>query len=79
MKPPKLTLYKLANGFVVDFGDSQMVFESPDMFLDSNGDCAVTNKEVLWHIVDWMGNGNRYSSERINISIVPGDKWEPHD
>jgi hypothetical protein len=73
---PKLVLYQADNGFIIKDSSGLTVFESPQMFCDSDGHCVASKKEVLWYIIEWMGNGTRYSSERLKVIIEPGDKYE---
>ena len=75
-KPDRLTLYRINNGFLIKCSDGLFVFESITPYDD--GYDAINIKETLWHVNNWLGDSrdNRYSAERVHVSIQPGDKSE---
>jgi hypothetical protein len=73
------------NGFVVTI-NSLDIEDNPCertlVFEDKGGDSEVYGDRhsfigVCWELIDYFGlTGSRYDSERINIKLEPGDKYE---
>lgn len=58
------------NGFIVKVGDEVEVFEVGD------SDGAGTKQRMMIYLLDIIGNGSRYSENRVVVSIAHGDKYE---
>jgi len=70
----KVIITKVDNGFLVIDDDEEInVFE-----YDNESEMTKTEKfrDVLYHINELIGpESSRYSKQRIQIDIVPGDKY----